>query len=143
MIEFIVVDTPSAYNAILGRPFLSGIRGVLSVYHNVLKFPVGTGVGEVRGDQQAARNCYAVSTNPAALAKQCAHVAGEPSQGTPEQDHYVLEDGEVLDMIVEESEEEEQGWTSGHPADQLEEIPIKGDDLTKVVKIGGGLDDTG
>ena len=27
MTEFIVVDTPSAYNAILGRPFLSGIRG--------------------------------------------------------------------------------------------------------------------
>ena len=50
MTEFIVVDTPSAYNAILGRPFLSGIRGVLSIYHNVLKFPVGSGVGEVRGD---------------------------------------------------------------------------------------------
>ena len=68
---------------------------MLSVYHNVLKFPVGTGIGEVRGDQQAARNCYAVSTNPAILAKQCAHVAGE-------RDHYVLEEGEVPDMIVEE-----------------------------------------
>ena len=44
MTEFIVVDTPSSYNAILGRPFLSGIRGVLSIYHNVLKFPVGTEV---------------------------------------------------------------------------------------------------
>ena len=51
MTEFIVVDTPSAYNAILGRPFLLGIRGVLSIYHNVLKFSMGTGVGEVRGDQ--------------------------------------------------------------------------------------------
>ena len=79
MTDFIVVDTPSAYNAILGRPFLSGIRGVLSVYHNVLKFSVGTGVGEVRGDQQAARNCYAVSTDLAALAKRCAQIAGEPS----------------------------------------------------------------
>ena len=45
------------------------------------------------------------------------------------------------DIILEESEEEEQGWVNGHPADQLEEIPIKGDDLTKVVKIEGGLDD--
>ena len=84
MTEFIVVDTSSAYNAIMGRPFLTGIRGVLSIYHKVLKFPVGTGVGEVRGDQQAARNCYAVSTNPAALPKQCAHVTSEPSQGTLE-----------------------------------------------------------
>ena len=80
MTEFIVVDTPSAYNAILGRPFLLGIRGMLSVCHNVLKFPVGTGVGEVRGDQQTVRNCYAVSTNSATLGKKCAHVTGKPSQ---------------------------------------------------------------
>jgi hypothetical protein len=83
MTEFVIVDTPSAYNAILGRPFLAEIRGVLSIYHNVLKFPVGTKVGQVRGDQQAARNCYAVSTNPTALAKQYAHVASLPEQDSP------------------------------------------------------------
>ena len=105
-----------------------------------MKFPVGTGVGEVRGDQQAARNCYAVSTNPATLAKQCAHVTSEPSQGAPEQDHYILDKREVPDIIVEEPEEEEREWASGHPADQLEEISVKGEDQTKVVKIGGGLD---
>ena len=44
-------------------------------------------------------------------------------------------------MIVEESKEEEQGWVSGHPPDQLEEISIKEGDPTKVVKIGGGLED--
>ena len=93
MTEFIVVDTPFAYNAILGRPFLSGIRGVLSIYHNILKFPVWTGVGEVRGDQQAARNCYAVSTNPAILAKQCAHITGKPRQETAELSHYFLNNG--------------------------------------------------
>ena len=107
MTEFIVVNTPSAYNAILGRPFLSGIKGVLSIYHNVLKFPVGTRVGEVRGDQQATRTCYVVSTNPTALAKQCAHVTYEPSHRILEQDHYVLEEGEVPDMIIEEKEKEE------------------------------------
>ena len=79
MTEFIVVDTPSAYNAIMGRPFLSGIRGVMSIYHNVLKFPIGTKVGEVWGDQQVAHTYYAVSTNPTMLAKQCAHVTSEQS----------------------------------------------------------------
>ena len=44
-------------------------------------------------------------------------------------------------MVVEDSEKEEQGWASGHPPDQLESIPIKGGDLTRVVKIGGGLED--
>ncbi|KAK0586997.1 hypothetical protein LWI29_015920 [Acer saccharum] len=140
MIEFIMVDTPSAYNVILGRPFLSGIRGVLSIYHNDLKFPVGTKVGEVRGDQQAARTCYAVSTNPIELAKQCAHVTSEPSHMIPKQEHYVLEEGEVPDMIIEEKEDEERGWTGGYPAEQLEEIPIRKGDPTKVVKIGGVLD---
>ena len=69
MTNFIVVDTPSAYNAILGRPFLSSIRGALSIYHNVLKFPVGTRVGEIRGDQQVPRDCHGVSNDPAALAR--------------------------------------------------------------------------
>ena len=58
----------------------------------------------------------------------------------PEQDHYILEEEEVLDIITKESEEEEQGWVSGHPADQLEEVPIRREDLTKVVKVGRGLD---
>ena len=67
-------------------------------------------------------------------------MTSDPSQEALEQDHYVLEEGEVPDIIVEEPEEEEQGWASGHPTDLLEEIPIKGEDQTKVVKIGGGLD---
>ena len=71
MTNFIVVDTPSAYNAILGRPFLSSIRGALSIYHNVLKFPVRTRVGEIKGDQQAAHDFYAVSNDLAALARRC------------------------------------------------------------------------
>ena len=115
MTNFIVEDTPSAFNAILGRPFMSGIRGVLSIHHNVLKFPVGARVGEVRGDQQAARHCRAVSTDLATLAERSAQVAAESSQGDSEQDHYILDDGEVPDMVVEDSEEEEQGWASGHP----------------------------
>ena len=41
---------------------------------------------------------------------------------------------------MEEPEEEECGWTSGLPVDQLEEILIRGEDLAKTVKVGGGLD---
>ncbi|KAI9185370.1 hypothetical protein LWI28_006590 [Acer negundo] len=115
MTKFIVVDTPSAYNTILE-------------------------VGEVRGDQQAACNCYAVSTNPVALARQCAHMASEVNPDMLEQCHYDIEEGEVPDINIEEQEDEERGWTNGFPADQLEEIPVRGEDLTKVVKVGGGLD---
>ncbi|XP_073280645.1 uncharacterized protein [Primulina huaijiensis] len=41
MIAFTVVDTPLAYNGILGRPSLKDFRAVASTYHQKLKFPVG------------------------------------------------------------------------------------------------------
>ncbi|GAV81457.1 hypothetical protein CFOL_v3_24912 [Cephalotus follicularis] len=55
---FLVVDTPSPYNAIVGRPGLNLLEAIVSTRHLVVKFPTRFGVGEVRGDQQAARQCY-------------------------------------------------------------------------------------
>ncbi|XP_073152685.1 uncharacterized protein [Henckelia pumila] len=52
---FTVVDAPSSFNGILGRPALSDFRAVASTYHQKLKFPSGREVGVVRGDQKAAR----------------------------------------------------------------------------------------
>ncbi|XP_075499207.1 uncharacterized protein LOC142537588 [Primulina tabacum] len=58
MTKFTVVDTPSAYNGILGRPALKDFRAVASTYHQKLKFPVGREVGVLCGDQKVARRCY-------------------------------------------------------------------------------------
>ncbi|XP_073280625.1 uncharacterized protein [Primulina huaijiensis] len=58
MITFTVVDTPSSYNGILGRPALKDFRAVASTYHQKLKFPVGKEVGVLCGDQKVARRCY-------------------------------------------------------------------------------------
>ncbi|GAV85114.1 RVT_1 domain-containing protein, partial [Cephalotus follicularis] len=55
---FLVVDIPSPYNAIVGRPGLNLLEAIVSTRHLVVKFPTRFGVGEVRGDQQAARQCY-------------------------------------------------------------------------------------
>ncbi|GFZ18435.1 hypothetical protein Acr_27g0001740 [Actinidia rufa] len=56
--DFIVVDCPSPYNAILGRPTLGRIKAVTSTYHLKMKFPTLTGIGEVKGDQKVARQCF-------------------------------------------------------------------------------------
>ncbi|GFS36147.1 hypothetical protein Acr_00g0044360 [Actinidia rufa] len=48
--DFIVVDCPSPYNTILGRPTLGGIKAITSTYHLKKKFPTLTGIGEVKGD---------------------------------------------------------------------------------------------
>ena len=56
--DFIVVDCPSPYNAILGRPTLGGIKAITSIYHLIMKFPTSTGVGEVKSDQKVAKQCF-------------------------------------------------------------------------------------
>ncbi|XP_073033893.1 uncharacterized protein [Primulina eburnea] len=58
MTTFTVVDTPSAYNIILERPFMNELKAVASIYHQKIKFSVGNQVREVRGDQPYSRKCY-------------------------------------------------------------------------------------
>lgn len=49
--EFVVVDDPSAYNAILGRSTIHYFRAVPSTYLQVMKFPTRNGMGTVVGQQ--------------------------------------------------------------------------------------------
>ncbi|XP_065633437.1 uncharacterized protein LOC136069153 [Quercus suber] len=57
-ITFLVVDCSSAYNGILGRLTLNSWKAATSTYHLMIKFPTDYGIGELRGDQVAARECY-------------------------------------------------------------------------------------
>ncbi|XP_057949272.1 uncharacterized protein LOC131144550 [Malania oleifera] len=59
--KFLMVDQPSVYTIILGRPFLNAVRAVTSTYHLKMKFPTPHRTGEVSGDQAAARNCYVMA----------------------------------------------------------------------------------
>ena len=45
--KFLVVDALSAYNMLLGRPFLNAIKAIPSAYHMMIKFPIVSGVGMV------------------------------------------------------------------------------------------------
>ena len=57
-VTFLVINCSSAYNAILGRPTLNSWKAVTSTYHLMIKFPTDYRVGELRGNQMAARECY-------------------------------------------------------------------------------------
>ena len=63
-VRFLIVDAPSTYNMLLGRPSLNTIRVVPSTYHMVIKFLTANGVGMVRGNQRVTRECYSVSMKP-------------------------------------------------------------------------------
>ena len=49
-LDFLVVDCPSSYNAIIGRPTLNKWKSATSTYCLKVKFPTKNDVGEVRRD---------------------------------------------------------------------------------------------
>jgi hypothetical protein len=63
-VEFLVVNCPSAYNVIIGRLTLNKLRAVTSTYHLLVRFPTEHDIGELKGDQAIARECYFASLGP-------------------------------------------------------------------------------
>ncbi|XP_031253904.1 uncharacterized protein LOC116111885 [Pistacia vera] len=55
---FLVIDAPSPYNVLLGRPWIHDMRAVLSTFHQTIRFPTKWGVREIKGDPKASRDCY-------------------------------------------------------------------------------------
>ena len=49
--NFLIVDSPSSYNVIIGRPTLNHWKVTTSTYCLKVKFPIERGIGEIRGDQ--------------------------------------------------------------------------------------------
>ncbi len=60
-VKFLIVDRPSAYNAIFGRTAQAELKAVTSIPHLSVKFLTEDGVGVVRGGQKTARKCYNIS----------------------------------------------------------------------------------
>ncbi|KAJ9538340.1 hypothetical protein OSB04_031073 [Centaurea solstitialis] len=58
--KFNVIDCPSAYNAILGRPWIHDMKAVPSTYHQKIKFPSPWGVQEIVSEKKIA-HCFAWS----------------------------------------------------------------------------------
>ena len=46
-VNFFMLDNPSAYNIILGKPWIHKIRVVPSTFHQVIRFPTTWGVKEI------------------------------------------------------------------------------------------------
>ncbi|XP_010261650.1 PREDICTED: uncharacterized protein LOC104600421 [Nelumbo nucifera] len=81
---FLVVTTPSPYNAIVGKPITHVLHAIVSTYYLAMKFPTDYGVGVVRGDQLESRKCYvAASKGKAKMAKDVE--LKQPAEYTDEQ----------------------------------------------------------
>ena len=62
-----MVEAPSAYNVILGRPTLNQAKAVVSTYSLFVKFPTPQGTEILKEDQATARSCYVTSLRKSAI----------------------------------------------------------------------------
>ena len=126
MMEFVVVDLPSTYNVLLGRPALVGLGAVTSVRHLAIKFLTSSGIGTLKGDLLAGRECYSISVRGKKQTSAQTLVVIQNKDGT------VFEIDEEIDPRVEERADLE-------PLEELEEIKLEEIDPPKTVKVGKNL----
>jgi len=74
-IRFLIVDAPTSYNILLGRPSLNTLGAVVSTPHLAMKFPAPSGdILTIHCDQHLARECYMASLRPQLLIQQTNHI---------------------------------------------------------------------
>lgn len=56
--DFLIINSPSVYNMVLGRPAMNDLDMVTSTRTLTVTFLTTKGIGCVRGKQQLARRCY-------------------------------------------------------------------------------------
>jgi hypothetical protein len=102
MVDFLVVDRPSTYNVIIGRPALNKLKAITSTYL-MMKFPTKNGIRELKGNQIVERKCYNISLNKVmglgflpinvTSSTQEVEIKGEPAKALEE---VVVGDGKLL-----------------------------------------------
>ncbi|KAJ8419758.1 hypothetical protein Cgig2_011796 [Carnegiea gigantea] len=64
-VDFLIVDVPTGYNVIIGRPTLHKVKAVIAPCLLQLQLEADDGnIGKMRGDQRTTRECYLVSIKP-------------------------------------------------------------------------------
>ncbi|XP_059650749.1 uncharacterized protein LOC132296580 [Cornus florida] len=106
MVDFIVVDCPSAYNVILGRTALNSIRAITSTYHLLMCFLTEHGVGELRGDQATARECYLTSLREK-MSQETIIIEGLEVRGQKEVEKQKVRRAEPMEDLLEVSLDDE------------------------------------
>ncbi|XP_073111470.1 uncharacterized protein [Elaeis guineensis] len=118
-VDFLVLNLPSAYNAILSRPNLGALKAVVSSYHLMIKFSTEAGAGQDRGNQAMARQCFA-----AKLRAKEQPVASQPK----------LPIGlDTCDDLTGEH---------ARPSKDLVEVPLRKKNLHQIVKIRSSINQT-
>ncbi|CAL5187889.1 unnamed protein product [Lathyrus oleraceus] len=58
-VRYVVIDSWSVYNVVIGMPVVAELRAVISIVHLKMKYPIGDGmVGVVMADLDMAKKCH-------------------------------------------------------------------------------------
>ncbi|KAK6123773.1 hypothetical protein DH2020_042483 [Rehmannia glutinosa] len=126
MVSFLIVDSFSTYNVIIGRPALNVFQAVVSTFHMKLKFVMEDGVGEVLGDQQMARKCYVEAVRK-----------GEQKKSKRKEVESERETNPL--KMTKRKEKTEPDMMSVKPQEKLMSVELVIGDPTKVTRIGTQL----
>ena len=127
MADFLVINQPSAFNAVLDRPSLRALKVITSIYYLLMKVPTLNGVRQVRGNQEEVRRCYNQAVRSASKPRQVNIVDQRP-----------LSEGPLDDIIDPKMSNEEA--TIG-PIEDLVDLPVDDNEPTKILKLGKNLSD--
>ena len=56
--KFLILDSPSAYNVILGCPWIHRMEAIPSTFHQIIRFPTKWGIKELYRKHHDSRQCY-------------------------------------------------------------------------------------
>ncbi|XP_031258087.1 uncharacterized protein LOC116116135 [Pistacia vera] len=129
VIEFLVVDCPSAFNGILGRPLLRQFKAVTLIYHLKMKFPTPTGIGEVSGSQRASRDCYVKAIQMAYKGKGTARGNHRQAMAISRIDPRPGPAKDNLDPRI-------QNCPSSGPVEDLTEVLVDPKESSRVLRVG-------
>ena len=125
MADFLVINQPSAFNAVLGRPSLKALKAITNIYHMLTKFSTPNGVGQVHGNQNKARDCYNQAIRNASRPRKVNTIDQRPSSEGP------LDD--TIDLRSPDKE------ATARPIEDLVDLPVDDNEPSKVLKLGKNL----
>ena len=88
-VEFLVINSPSPINAIMGRKWIHAVGGVVSTLHQVMRCqaPNGQYTIDIRGNRTQADQCYHLSPGKVHRMSQGERERAEASgKGSPEEE---------------------------------------------------------
>ena len=127
MANFLVINQPPAFNAVLDKPSLRAVKAITSIYHLLMKFPIPDSVGQVHGNQDEARKCYNQAVRNVSRPRQVNIVDQRPPREGP------------LDNTIDLRSSDEEATTG--PIEDLVNLTVDDKEPSKVLKLGKNLSD--